>query len=114
MGALNNAFDSLVSALQAAGLTVASTDKQIRPGVVVVEPSNVTVSSINGRQRLLEIPVIVLAPPPGDVQAMRTMNDMADKVIDAVPATTANPGQYSANGNDMPCITVNVAWPAQS
>ena len=114
MGALNNSFDSLVSALQAVGLTVASTDKQIRPGVVVVEPASITVSSINGRQRLLEVPVVVLAPPPGDYQAMRTLNDMADLVINAVPATSATPGTYTANGNEMPAITVSVAWPSQS
>lgn len=114
MGALNDAFDSLVATLQAAGLTVATTDKQIRPGVVIVEPSAVTVSSINGRQRLLEVPVIVTAPPPGDSRAMRAMNDLADTVINAVPATSANPGNYTVNGNDMPAITINVAWPSQA
>lgn len=114
MGALNTAYDSLVSALQAAGLTVATTDAAIRPGVVVVDPGNVQVSSIRGGQRLLEFPVVCLAPPPGNWQALRTMNDMADTVINAVPATSANPGNYTANGADMPCMTVQVSWPSQS
>lgn len=114
MGALNNSFDSLCSALTAAGLTVATTDREIRPGVVIVDPAAITVSSINGRQRLLEFPVVVTAPPPGDIHAMRSMNDLADLVINAVPAVSANPGNYTANGNDMPCLTITVAWPSQS
>lgn len=114
MGALNTAYDSLVSALQGAGLTVAVTDSAIRPGVVVVDPGSVEVSSIRGGQRLIEFPVVCLAPPPGNWQAMRMMNDMADTVINTVPATSASPGNYTANGQDMPCLTVQVAWPSQS
>lgn len=114
MGALNTAYDNLVTALQAAGLTVAATDSAIRPGVVVIDPGSIQVSSIRGGQRLIEFPVVCLAPPPGNWQAMRTMNDMADLVINAVPATSANPGNYTANGNDMPCLTVQVSWPSQS
>lgn len=114
MGAFNDAYDGLVAALTAAGLTVATTNAAARPGTVVVEPSSAQVADLSGRQRLCEFPVVCICPPPGDYRAMRALNDMADLVLDAAPANNVTPGSYSINGNDMPCITVNAVWPSQN
>jgi len=45
---------------------------------------------------------------------MRTLNDMAGLVLQAVPATSVTPGSYNINGNDMPCLTINAVYPAQA
>ncbi len=114
MGALNNSYDAVIAALQAAGLTVATTNKAAQPGSVVVEPSSGNISSISGKQLLCEFPVVCICPPPGDYRAMRTLNDMAGLVLQAVPATSVTPGSYNINGNDMPCLTINAVYPAQA
>lgn len=111
MGALNDAFDGVVAAIQATGLQVITNPHNARPGAVIVEPSSVTVSSIRGTQRLVEFPVWCIVPPPGDARAMRALNDMADLVINKVPAISANSGQYEVNGNQMPAIQITVNWP---
>lgn len=113
MGAFNNAYDQVVAALSAVGLPVATTNNAAQPGSVVVEPSSAQVNSISGKQRLCEFPIVCICPPPGDYRAMRALNDMADLVLTAVPATAVNPGSYTINGNDMPCITITAVYPAQ-
>lgn len=113
MGALNDAFDAICASIAATGLQVITDPHAARPGAVIVEPSTITVSGINGRQRLLEFPVWCLAPPPGDSRAMRALNDMADLVINKVPAVSATHGRYEINGNEMPGIQITVNWPCQ-
>lgn len=114
MGAFNNAYDAVVAALVAKGLKVATTNNAAQPGTVVVEPSSGSIQTLSGAQRLCEFPVVCICPPPGDYRAMRALNDMADLVLQAVPATSVNPGSYSINGNDMPCLTINAVYPAQA
>jgi hypothetical protein len=112
MGRLNNAYDSLCSALTTAGLVVVNDSRNARPGSVLVEPGAVTVSSIRGGQLLVEYPVIALAPPPGNADAMRKLNDMVDVIIDAVPAISASAGSWG--DTELPAITVQVNYPASN
>lgn len=112
MGRLNNAYDALVSQLTDAGLTVVNDSRNARPGTVLVEPGSVTVSSINGAQLLVEYPVIALAPPPGNADAMRKLNDMVDTIIDTVPAISAANGSWG--DTDLPAVTVTVNYPASN
>lgn len=114
MGRLNNSYDALVSALTTAGLAVVNDARNARPGVVIVEPGSIQVSSIRGGQLLIEYPVIALVPPPGNLDAMRELNDMVDTIIDSVPATSAQSGSYSVGSQELPCITVSVNYPASN
>jgi len=114
MGRLNNALTALQTSLTNAGLTAVTDPRKVRPGVVLIDPSNIEVSSINGAQLLLEFPVVCMAPPPGNIDALTKLNDLADVVIDAVPATSARAGSYAVGGQELPCITVTVHWPASN
>lgn len=114
MGRLNNAYDALCSQLTTAGLVVVKDSRNARPGTVVVEPTTIEVSSVRGGQLLLTAEVVCIVPPPGNSDAMRALNDLTDKVIDAVPAIAAQPGQYDIGGQSMPCMTVTVHYPASN
>lgn len=112
MGRINNAFDALVSQLTAAGLTVVNDSRNARPGTVLVEPASVSVVAIRGGQVMLEFPVIAMAPPPGNADAMRTLNDMVDKIIDTATATAAQNGSWG--DTNLPATTVTVMVAAQN
>lgn len=114
MGSINDAYDALCGELEDAGLTVINDSRNARPGAVIVEPGGITVSSIRGGQLLIEFPVIALAPPPGNADAMRSLNDTVNLIIAAVPATSAQSGSYSVGSQELPAVTVSVNYPAQS
>lgn len=114
MGSINTAYDLLCSALTTAGLTVVNDSRNARPGTVIVEPGSITVSSIRGGQLLIDFPVVALAPPPGNADAMRALNDLVNTIIAAVPAVSAQSGSYSVGSQELPAVTVQVNYPAQS
>ena len=110
MARINDARLRLVSALTAAGITVVSDARNIRPGVVIIDPPDITRSTTN--QLELSFPLNVVMPPPGNLDALIPLLDLMDKVIDATSATSATPTVYSTGGQELPAYTVTVPWVA--
>lgn len=115
MGRTNTALTNLQTALNAAGLTCIMDPRQARPGVCIIDAQSVEVSSINGAQLLLIVPVVALDRPPANLDATTRLNDMVDDIIDAVPAVSTRPGEYDVGGGQtLPAVFVDVHWPASN
>jgi len=108
MGALNDIQTELVQTLEAAGLTVTTDPRTLRPGVCLVEPPRVTGVSANLSE--VEWDVAVTALPPGDATAVSILLDVVDVIVAAVPVTTANPGTYESGGQVLPAYTATVRY----
>lgn len=110
MARINDARERLVTVLTAANAVVVSDSRNIRPGVVVIDPPDVTRSTTN--QLLLTFNLNVVMAPPGNLDALIPLLDLVDKIIDATAATSATPTVYSVGGQELPAYTVTVPWPA--
>jgi hypothetical protein len=110
MGRINTARERLVTVLTTANITVVSDARNIRPGVVIIDPPDITRSTTN--QLLLSFPLNVVMAPPGNLDALVPLLDLLDKVIDATAATNATPTVYSTGGQELPAYTVTVPWVA--
>lgn len=110
MGRTNDARLRLVDTLTAANITVVSDARNVRPGVVVIDPPDVTRSTTN--QLSLTFSVNVVMAPPGNLDALIPLLDLLDQVIDATSATSATPTVYSVGGQELPAYTVTVPWVA--
>lgn len=110
MARINDARQRLVDKLTAANITVVSDSRNIRPGVVVIDPPDIQRSTTN--QLTLSFPLNVVMAPPGNLDALVPLLDLVDKVIDATSATSAAPTVYTAGGQELPAYTVTVPWVA--
>lgn len=113
MGRIVGARDRLVTALETAGLKVATDARNARPLTVLVDPPTMTRStgSGSGSQVMLEFTITALAPPPGNLDALNWLSDTVDTItsISTIAAMAASPGVYSVGGQELPCYTVTVA-----
>lgn len=103
---LTDALGILIEMLEPTGLSIVFDSKAIRPGVVVIDPPSITIQSAN--QVRCEFPVTCLTPPPGDAAAEARLLDMADAVLQAVPATSGAPTLYSSGGQNLPGFRLTV------
>lgn len=110
MARINDARQRLVTVLTAANITVVSDARNIRPGVVIIDPPDITRSTTGQLQ--LSFPLNVVMAPPGNLDALIPLLDLLDKVIDATSATSATPTVYSTGGQELPAYTVTVPWVA--
>lgn len=110
MARINDARQRLVTLLTTANITVVSDSRNIRPGVVIIDPPDVQRSTNN--QLTLSFPLNVVMAPPGNLDALVPLLDLVDKVIDATSATSATPTVYTAGGQELPAYTVTVPWVA--
>lgn len=107
MSLLNDAFDELAGLLEDAGLPVIQDVRNLRPPSVLVDPP--TITAISGDLVKLDFPVVVVAPPPGNLDAVRVMLGMADTIVQAVPCTGGAPSLYSVGNQDLPAYSMTVS-----
>lgn len=91
-GAINAAWDMLATALDDAGLSVTQDPRNVDPPCVILDAPSFTVP--NRKTIIATIPCMVLAPPPGNYEAVKRMLDDCDIIA-------ALPGVLSANGSPM-------------
>lgn len=115
MGRTNTALNALSAALTAANIPNELDPRKVRPGIAFIDAQAINVSSINGAQLLLVVPVVALDRPPANLDASTRLNDLVDKIIDAVPAISTRPGEYDVGGGQtLPAVFVDVHWPASN
>lgn len=114
MGRTNDARERLCAELTAAGLVVCEDSRNVRPGVVVVEPPVLTRSTFGGAgtQLVCEFTLYCTAPPPGNLDALKAQLELVDTVINTVPATGAQPTDYVSGSQSLPAYSVTVQYPA--
>lgn len=111
-GLIVDGLDLLVEILEETGYNIVTNSAAIRPGVVVVDPPTIQVMNANLYE--LQFPVWALASPPADERAERRVLDMADAIIQVVPATSGGtPGIYSTGNQEIPGYRVTVVLAVQ-
>lgn len=99
---LSDAYDYVVAALEAAGLTVTTDPRNVRPPCVLVEPPTVTAQQ-NTLLAELEFPIIVAAPGLGNKDATAFLLDTVDEILGAgIGTTTGGPTVYTIGNQELP------------
>jgi hypothetical protein len=112
MGLLNETYDALVAQLVELGLPATHDPRNLRPPAVIVDPPSIT--DINGQIVRLQFPVVVVAPPPGNLDAVRSALDMADVIIENVNSTLdGEPQIYTIGQTDLPAYRLTVQLTAR-
>lgn len=104
MGAnLTDAYDYVVAALEAAGITTVVTDaRNVRPPCVLVEPPTIT-DNQSATFVELDFPITVMVPPPGNRDALVSLLATVDDVIGATTGpTTGGPSVVQVGNQELP------------
>lgn len=107
MGAnLTDAYDYMVAALEAAGITTVVTDsRNVRPPCVLVEPPTITTNQ-SATFVELDFPITVMVPPPGNRDALLALLTTVDDVVGAVGPTTGGPSVMQVGNQELPAYTL--------
>lgn len=109
MSTIADAITELVADLTAANLPVVSDPRNLRPPAILVDAPSVRALSLTTLE--ITVPVVIVAPPPGNADAMLALVAMMDTVF-ALPIEctnmTASPGVYTIAGQELPCYSVTI------
>lgn len=106
MGFLNECVDNVVTALSDAGVTALTDVRNVQPPCVLIDAP--TIRGISGTLVTLDVPVVVIAPPPGNADAQTKMLDTASVIMETVPVITGTPSVFTAGPAEMPAYTLTV------
>jgi len=107
MSLLAEAQDNLVELLaqhDVAGIII--DPRNIQPPCILIDPP--TIVGISADLVTLQHPVICLAPPPGNRDAIVRLLEDADAVMNAVPVTTGQYGTTTIGSAEMPSYRLTV------
>jgi hypothetical protein len=105
-GLLNEGWDYLIQQLADDGIPVVSDIRNVQPPCAIIDPPSVVAQSASLVQ--CDFPVTIVAPPPGNRDAVRVLLAMADKVIQSQPVQSANPSTYTVGTADLPAYQLTV------
>lgn len=109
MGLINDALDMLVDDLEAANLVVVIDPRNARPNSVIVGPP--VVEQMNNDNYTCTFPVTAVSPPPGNLDAVRYLYDLADTILQVSPVTaTATPTTYAVGGQELPAYEIQLPY----
>jgi hypothetical protein len=91
----------------AAAEVVATLDPRAQVPCVLVDLPRVTGSQGIGGWTV-EVPIMILAPPPGDADAATWMLDELEPVMTVYPGALADPRTVNHAGGDCPAYVVTV------
>ena len=100
------AWDTLVTQLGVAGLDVTRDPRNLRPPAVIVDPPSIL--DVNGQIVRLTFPVVCVAPPPANLDAVRAALDMADVIVENVTTLDGEPQIYTIGQTDLPAYRLTV------
>ncbi len=106
MSFLTEAYDALVDQLSGLGLQVTHDPRNLRPPAVIVDPPSI--ADINGQIVRLTFPVVCVAPPPANLDAVRAALDMADLIVENVTTLDGDPQIYTIGQQDLPAYRLTV------
>jgi hypothetical protein len=108
MGALNDAWDTLRSQLEADGLKVIQNPGDIDLPCVLLDAPSYTVPNRSTVE--VTIPAHVLVAPPGNYSAVRDMLDTADQIaaLPVVLTSRGEPAIFEYGDRQIPSYTLTV------
>lgn len=100
-----------IGVLTAANLPVVSDSRNVAPPCVLVDTPSIRSLGVDVAE--LTIPVVAVAPPPGNVEALNTLLALVDDVLAActtasASTVTAEPGVYNIGNQELPAYNVRV------
>lgn len=113
MSTIADAIAGLVAELAAANLPVVSDPRNVRPPAVLVDAPSVRALSLAVLE--ITVPCVIVAPPPGNADAMTALVAMMDTMFSLPIECTemsATPGVYSIAGQELPSYSVLITFQA--
>lgn len=104
MSILLDAMDYVTTTLSDAGLNVVTDPRNVQPPCVIIDPPSLV--AISGNLVTTDIAITAVAPPPGNLDAVRWLLTAADTVVQAVLITNGQPGSYTIGTTDLPAYTL--------
>lgn len=109
MGVVADGLAWFNGVLTGAGVTVVNDPRNVQPPAVLVDLP--TIESLSGEVVQLTIPVVAIAPPPGNLDSVNKLIDLMDTVLSAfetasVTTTTADPGIYQLGQLELPSYSI--------
>lgn len=104
MSLLQDAYNYVADTLTGAGLNVVTDPRNVMPPCVIVDPPVIRVTS--GTIVTCDVRVTVVAPPPGNRDAMLKLLADADTALQAVEVVDGTPGTYTVGQNDLPAYSL--------
>lgn len=97
--------------LVAANLPVITDSRNLRPPAVLIDTPSIR--SLSAYAVELTIPVVAVAAPPGNLDALNALIALVDDVLDActtasASTVTAEPGLYQIGNQELPAYNVRV------
>lgn len=111
MGLIADSLADFTQILVTAGLPVVSDPRNLQPPAVLVDlPS---IESQTGTVIRMTIPVVCVAPPPGNLDSLNRLLELMDDVYDAfetqsVYTLNAEPGLYQIGQMELPSYSIRV------
>lgn len=97
----------IVAQVEALGLRVTDDARTVNPPCVLVElPENVT--RLTGCAYRASLPVVILAPPPGDAAAVDWLLDTLEQLLDVLNVDQADPTRRDIGGQTLPGYRLSV------
>lgn len=104
MSLLLDAMDHITTELTNAGLNVVLDPRNVTPPCVLIDPPSVR--AIKGTIVTADVRITVLAPPPGNRDAMLKLLTDADTIIEAAEVIDGSPGTYTIGTQDLPAYSL--------
>lgn len=104
MSLLLDAMDHVTNELVNAGLNVVTDPRNVTPPCVLIDPP--AIRAIKGTIITADVRITVLAPPPGNRDAMLRLLTDADTVVQAAEVIDGSPGTYTIGTTDLPAYSL--------
>lgn len=109
MGVIADAMAWFTDVLTDASVTVVNDPRNVQPPAVLIDLP--VIESLTGDVARLTIPVVVMAPPPGNLDSVTKLIELMDTVLAAfeiasVSTTTADPGIYQLGQLELPSYNI--------
>lgn len=110
-GLLNEVYDAVVQQLADDGIPAVIDIRNVQPPCAIVDPPSIV--AMSGSMVTLDLPVTVIAPPPGNRDQMVRLLEIADRIVETQTVTTGSPGSYSVGQQDLPSYQLVLRVQAQ-
>lgn len=103
---LNGVLSDVAAALSALGLRVVSDPRNLRPPCVIVQAPSFTVRTDEIRE--VTVAVQIVAPGPGNLDALLLLLDDADLIAASMNVTDGRPSIVSSGSADYPAYDLTL------
>ena len=114
MSQIITSIEGYLDALRAAGIRATMDPRSVNPPCVLMTPPDFDLNVNCGGDA--EFRAVILAPPPANLDAWRTLDDLAAQVAAVIPVERIRPSQYGVDDSGaIPALELTwqqaLSWP---